>query len=129
MSAGRYSTEAFPSGQSLRMSELCPPIASPLGNVMTERLTLRRFERDDLDELALVFEHREVWQYPYGRGMTRDETVAFLDAQIIHWDLHGFGCWTARQRAYERLIGYVGLSVPTFLPEILPAVEVGWRFT
>lgn len=28
----------------------------------------------------------------------------------------------------EELIGYVGLSVPTFLPEILPAVEVGWRF-
>jgi RimJ/RimL family protein N-acetyltransferase len=25
------------------------------------------------------------------------------------------------------VIGYVGLSVPTFLPEILPAVEVGWR--
>ena len=27
-----------------------------------------------------------------------------------------------------RLVGYVGLSVPTFMPEILPAVEVGWRF-
>jgi RimJ/RimL family protein N-acetyltransferase len=26
------------------------------------------------------------------------------------------------------VIGYVGLSVPVFLPEILPAVEVGWRF-
>ena len=24
-------------------------------------------------------------------------------------------------------LGYLGLSVPTFLPEILPAVEVGWR--
>ena len=25
------------------------------------------------------------------------------------------------------LAGWVGLAVPTFLPEILPAVEVGWR--
>ena len=114
-------------GQTLRMS-VCPPIAGPLGNVTTERLSLRRFERDDLDELARVFEHREVWQFPYGRGMTRAETAAFLDAQIAHWDEHRFGCWTARQRADEHLIGYVGLSIPTFLPEILPAVEVGWRF-
>lgn len=24
--------------------------------------------------------------------------------------------------------GFAGLSVPTFLPEILPAIEAGWRF-
>ena len=110
------------------VSALSPPIAAPLGDVNTERLSLRRFERDDLDEPAAVFEHREVWQFPYGRGMTGEETEAFLDAQIAHWDQHGFGCWTAKEIASGRLIGYVGLSVPTFLPDILPAVEVGWRF-
>ncbi|MDQ1476894.1 MAG: hypothetical protein QOE62_2123 [Actinomycetota bacterium] len=111
------------------MSGLSPPIAAPLGNVTTERLSLRRFERDDLNELASVFEHREVWQYPYGRAMTRAETEDFLDGQIDHWNLHGFGCWTAREKTNGTLIGYLGLSVPTFLPEILPAVEVGWRLT
>jgi RimJ/RimL family protein N-acetyltransferase len=111
----------------VRVSALSPPIAAPLGDVTTERLSLRRFERDDLDELASVFEHREVWQFPYGRGMTREETEVFLDGQIVHWAQYGFGCWTAREVASERLIGYLGLSVPTFLPEILPAVEVGWR--
>jgi RimJ/RimL family protein N-acetyltransferase len=25
------------------------------------------------------------------------------------------------------LAGWAGLSVPTFLPEVLPAIEVGWR--
>ncbi len=109
------------------MSGLSPPIAAPLGNITTERLSLRRFERDDLDELAGVFEHREVWEYPYGRAMTRAETAEFLDGQIDHWNLYGFGCWTARENANRTLIGYLGLSVPTFLPEILPAVEVGWR--
>jgi RimJ/RimL family protein N-acetyltransferase len=108
---------------------LSPPIAAPLGNVTTERLSLRRFERDDLDELASVFEHREVWEYPYGRAMTRAETEDFLDGQIDHWNLHGFGCWTAREKLNGNLIGYLGLSVPTFLPEILPGVEVGWRLT
>jgi hypothetical protein len=64
------------------MNDSCPPVAAPLGDVTTERLVLSRFYRDVLDELACVFEWREVWEYPYGRGMTHIETAAFLDAQI-----------------------------------------------
>ena len=105
-----------------------PPIANPLGDVTTARLDLRRFDHGDLDELASVFTHPEVWHFPFGRAFDRAETQTFLDAQIAHWDACGFGCWVARDRAADRIIGYVGLSVPTFLPEILPAVEVGWRF-
>jgi RimJ/RimL family protein N-acetyltransferase len=105
-----------------------PPIAAPLGERTTERLDLRKFRPNDLDELARVFEKREVWQFPYGRSFTREETSDFLDAQIREWDDCGFGCWIARERVSDRVIGYVGISVPTFLPEILPAIEVGWRF-
>ena len=105
-----------------------PPIASPLDDVVTARLDLRRFVASDLDELAAVFSHPEVWQFPYGRAFTRDETAVFLDAQIGEWDKCGFGCWAARDRVTGRLLGYVGISVPRFLPELLPAVEVGWRF-
>jgi RimJ/RimL family protein N-acetyltransferase len=32
-----------------------------------------------------------------------------------------------RERVSDRLIGYLGLSIPTFLPQILPVAEVGWR--
>jgi RimJ/RimL family protein N-acetyltransferase len=39
----------------------------------------------------------------------------------------GFGLWEVTERQQASTIGYVGLSVPTFLPEVLPAVEVGWR--
>jgi RimJ/RimL family protein N-acetyltransferase len=105
-----------------------PAIAAPLGDVTTRRLDLRRFDRRDLDELAELFAQREVWEFPYGRGFTRPETATFLDAQIAGWDRCGFGCWVARTIHDGRIVGYVGLSVPTFLPEILPAVEVGWRF-
>ena len=46
---------------------------------------------------------------------------------LLHFAI-GFGLWVVRALADGRMIGYVGLSVPMFLPEILPAVEVGWRF-
>ena len=105
-----------------------PPIVAPLPDATTERLELRRFTRDDLDALAVVFAKPEVWQFPYGRALSRDETAMFLENQIQHWDTCGFGCWLAVERATDRVIGYVGLSVPMFLPEVLPAVEVGWRF-
>ena len=105
-----------------------PPIAAPLPDVITERLELRRFESADLGGLARVFSHPEVWHFPYGRAFSRAETAAFLETQIRAWDACGFGCWIAIERASAQIIGYVGISVPTFLPEILPAVEVGWRF-
>jgi RimJ/RimL family protein N-acetyltransferase len=66
--------------------------------------------------------------FPTGEGSPPSETERFLDAQISEWDECGFGCWAARRIADGRLIGYIGLSVPAFLPEILPAVEAVWRF-
>ena len=106
---------------------LAPEIAAPLGAVQTERLLLRRFEETDLDGLADVFATPEVWEFPFGRALTRSETARFLESQMEEWDACGFGCWIAVLRATQETIGYVGLSVPMFLPEILPAVEVGWR--
>lgn len=44
-------------------------------------MLLRPLEEDDLGALASVFAHPEVWQYPYGRAFTRDETHRFLTAQ------------------------------------------------
>jgi RimJ/RimL family protein N-acetyltransferase len=105
-----------------------PPIAAPLGEVETDRLRLRRFRADDLDALAVVFAKPDVWWYPYRRAFARDETRRFLADQMGEWDECGFGCWLAVEKATAQVVGYVGLSVPTFLPEILPAVEVGWRF-
>ncbi len=89
---------------------------------------MRKFEFSDLDGIAEVFSHPEVWQYPYGRAFSRDETAAFLDAQLSEWDHCGFGCWIAISKDSSEPIGYVGLSVPMFCPEVLPTIEVGWRF-
>lgn len=102
-------------------------IAAPLEDVDTERLRLRRFRVDDLEELETVFAKPEVWNFPFGRGLSRSETAAFLSEQIAGWETNRFGCWIALERSTGRTIGYLGLSIPTFLPEVLPAVEVGWR--
>ncbi|MDQ4098054.1 MAG: GNAT family N-acetyltransferase [Actinomycetota bacterium] len=93
----------------------------------TERLLLRPWNPRDIDALASVFGHRAVWEFPFGRAFTREETERFLERQVQHWERHGFGLWAAELKAEGTLIGFVGLAVPTWLPAVLPAVEVGWR--
>lgn len=106
----------------------CPEILATLPDVESDRLSLRRFRASDADLLEPIFAKPEVWMFPYGRGFTRKETENFLDAQIREWEACGLGCWLALRKTDGRAIGYVGISVPYFLPDILPAVEVGWRF-
>jgi RimJ/RimL family protein N-acetyltransferase len=95
--------------------------------ILTSRLRLRRWRADDLDALVEIFAQPEVWRYPFGRGFTAQETEAFLTRRIEAQDLPGASPAAAEDRETERLIGYVGLSVPVWLPEVMPAVEVGWR--
>ncbi|MGH9090213.1 MAG: GNAT family N-acetyltransferase [Acidimicrobiales bacterium] len=104
-----------------------PPIARPLGSVTTERLHLRPVAAGDAPALRPVFAKPEVWQYPFGRGFRPEETAAFVEHEAAAWAADGFGVWVVVVRETGEVIGYAGLSVPTFLPEVLPAVEVGWR--
>ena len=43
------------------------------------------------------------------------------------WDEQGFGMCSVIVRETGEYAGWVALAVPAFLPEILPAVEIGWR--
>ena len=109
-----------------------PPIAAPLGEVVTDRLRLARVVPGDAKELAPVFAERAVWQFPYGRGMDAEWTAGFVARAIRHWDRFGFGLWVVRTLVDQMVIGYLGLSMPAFLSELIPAarmpaVEVGWR--
>jgi RimJ/RimL family protein N-acetyltransferase len=88
---------------------LSPTTLAPLPDVTTERLVLERFRPRDENELARVFANPEVWRFPYGRGLSREETGDLLRAQIDHWKTFGFGCWVAREAATGCIVGYVGL--------------------
>jgi RimJ/RimL family protein N-acetyltransferase len=107
--------------------EPSPRIAAVNTEVATRRLLLRRVGTADLDELATIFAQRGAWEFPYGRGLTRVETEAFLEQQDSLWRRHGFGGYAARERTGGRLVGIIGLSVPTLGTEPRAPVSVGWR--
>jgi RimJ/RimL family protein N-acetyltransferase len=93
----------------------------------TARLTLRRWQPADLDALSRIYADPEVIRYiGDGHVRSRAETEAAIELMERHWTEHGFGTWAAVLKATGDLIGRIGLSTPTFLPEVLPATEVGF---
>jgi RimJ/RimL family protein N-acetyltransferase len=99
-----------------------------IATIETERLVMRPFAPSDLDALVVLHAEPAFWWYPLRRGMTPDETSGFLDrvlADSASAERPSFHAVV--ERSGGTLMGWAGLSVPDFLPEVLPATEVGWR--
>jgi RimJ/RimL family protein N-acetyltransferase len=97
-------------------------------DLRTDRLLLRAWRDDDLEPLAAINADPEVMRYILdGSTKDREETAESLRRIRLTWHDHGFGLFAVEVRATGALIGWAGLSVPAFLPEVMPAVEIGWR--
>jgi RimJ/RimL family protein N-acetyltransferase len=103
--------------------------ATRVPTLTTERLVLRPFVASDLAELVVIHAEPSFWWYPLRGPMGEADTREFLDRVIGRYESDGFGVEAVVERAGGTMIGWAGLAVPHFLPEILPAVEVGWRLT
>lgn len=94
----------------------------------TERLWLRQWSEADLDALAEMDADPDVMRYVGdGSPSTRERTAAALARMRAAWDERGYGLFAAEETTTGELVGWVGLAVPAFLPEVMPAVEIGWR--
>lgn len=98
--------------------------------VETGRLLLRRWRVGDAAPFAALNADPEVMRFigrghVLGQGLS-DDLIARFERE---WEDRGFGLWAvAPADDPGTLLGFCGLTVPMFLPDVLPAVEVGWRF-
>jgi RimJ/RimL family protein N-acetyltransferase len=91
----------------------------------TERLRLTPFSPGDGEALAAINADPQVTRYL--EAADRAASLRQAERFAAHWDQHGFGLWALRRHGDERLLGFTGLSIPFSFPEVLPAVEAGWR--
>ncbi|SJZ34741.1 Protein N-acetyltransferase, RimJ/RimL family [Marinactinospora thermotolerans DSM 45154] len=96
--------------------------------IETPRLLLRRWREEDVAPFAAINSDPQVMRW-IGDGTVRDldQTRAQVAAIERGWEERGFGLFALELRESGELVGFTGLAVPRFLPEVLPAVEIGWR--
>ena len=91
--------------------------------LQTERLVMRGFRDEDLDELAAINADPEVTRWVGDEnGLTREDTWRRIAYWVGHWELRGFGQWALIERDSGGLVGRAGL----LQPEGWPGLEVGW---
>lgn len=95
----------------------------------TERLVLRDWAAADRAPFAaLNADPCVVAWVGDGTVLDRPTSDGLVDRIEEHWRARGFGLWAVEERDGGAFVGFAGLAVPWFLPAVLPAVEVGWRF-
>jgi RimJ/RimL family protein N-acetyltransferase len=96
--------------------------------IHTPRLLLRRWSDDDLVPMADINADPRVMHWiDDGSVRDLDHTAEAIEQWEEEWDEEGFGLFAVELLASGELAGFVGLSVPEFLPEVLPAVAISWR--
>ncbi len=96
---------------------------------VTDRLVLRGWRVGDAAPFAAINADPEVMAHighgrVLGRGLS-DDLIARFERE---WRERGFGPWAVAPRDDDAaLLGFCGLTVPMFLPDVLLAVEIGWR--
>lgn len=79
-------------------------------SLVTERLTLRAFQPEDVDPLFEIQRDRDAMQYTFV-AESRAASEAHLTAYAALYAEHGFAPWTVVWRADQRVIGWGGLNV------------------
>jgi RimJ/RimL family protein N-acetyltransferase len=98
--------------------------------LLTARLALRRWRAEDQLTMAAINEDPGVTRYLH--RTVDPAAAAFYQRVTAHWDEHGFGLWAVESRERGlggRLLGFVGVAYPTFVPELATRPEIGWRLT
>ncbi len=97
----------------------------------TERLVLRLFRREDLEQWHAIVSDREVMRHFSGPPAPKEDTWRRMSAAVGSWTLRGFGGWAVVRKADDRLVGTVGLfnAWRDLEPEFGDEPEAGWIFS
>lgn len=92
----------------------------------TERLLLRRWRESDRRPFQELNADPCVMEF-MPELLTPEQSDALIDRIERHFERHGFGLFAAELRRDGSFLGFIGLSMPGFEAEFMPAVEIGWR--
>lgn len=101
------------------------PTSIKAPSLRTARLLLRRWTKEDRDDLACIHADPEVMRYRFA-PLSRQESDEFIDQNEASFDANGFGLWAVERLRDSRLLGFTGLGNSNFGAPFCPAIDVGW---
>ncbi|GGE99452.1 GNAT family N-acetyltransferase [Hymenobacter cavernae] len=104
------------------------PFPAQIPVLETERLVLRGYQPNDLDEFAAMWTEPDFFRYLGGQPLTREEAWRRLLTHQGHWGLMGYGYWSVEEKSTGRFIGAVGFAdlLRDITPSIIGLPEIGW---
>jgi len=92
--------------------------------LVTDRLILRPYRRDDLEALHAMFSDPEHMRW-YPEPFSREASQAWLDRQLERYRDPGFGLLIVEDRQTGAFLGTVGPTIQ--LVDEVEHVEIGWH--
>jgi hypothetical protein len=83
----------------------------------TERLILRLWKDSDIELMAAIDQDPKVCEYLPSIG-NRTVTEAVIQRAIHHYEQYGFCLYAVELKSTHEFIGWVGLSIPSFMEKI-----------
>jgi [ribosomal protein S5]-alanine N-acetyltransferase len=93
-------------------------------SIETERLRLRAYRPQDVEDLAPMFADPEHMRF-YPAPFSREHTEAWIARQLERYRQDGFGLWVAEDRSTGGFVGTIGPALQEVEGESL--VEIGWH--
>jgi RimJ/RimL family protein N-acetyltransferase len=92
-----------------------------MNNIQTERVIMRLFTMNDLDDLASILGNSQVMKYLEMKcqPLSREQTEKTIAAIIKHWETNGFGRWAVVCRESNKLIGMAGFRAHEDVAELV----------
>ncbi len=96
------------------------------GELVTQRLCLRPWRREDLAALAHINADPRVMKHFPGT-LSEAESLAAIERFQAHDAQHGFAPMAVTLRDSGTVIGSIGLQYPAFVAAFTPCIEAVWR--
>lgn len=93
----------------------------------TKKLILREFERDDYQDMSLIFANHQVMQFSVIGCLSPSQTKDKINSFIDSYNQYGFGKWGAILKSENQLIGYCGIAVEEI--DGKQETELGYRLS
>ena len=90
----------------------------------TERLLLRPYRLEDLDDLHAMFSDPDHMRW-YPEPFSREGSLQWLEKQIAGYESRGYALWIVEDRRTGAFLGTAGPSLQ--IVEGVDEVEIGWH--